>query len=484
MIGGESVRFFSTLSVLLLLVNSALIYLHYTQYVEASEQEEKVLTYRQEVEVINRPDALHIYHHFSNLQNNRYEIDWPEQSIDRLCGEDEEALCNRLNEEVTAILEGEDEAQTIAYKIPKQSAMQDVMLFSQIFASLRNANTESTILHVTDEMNVGGVWISGLRPVGTKTLEHLSYSFYHGAGSIDSLIWQKERLPITYNSNQLTVYGEVISPEDIAAMGQALQISRAPHLDIVINRQQKKIVTDRIFMTGDDNIQSIIYEMVSKNVRKIYRIPPELRAVSDFVASILLEKEVGSEAAIAMYRATLNSLTEEQQEQFKLAVRTATAEPVTAQTLDEIYGHIVGLNTTYFTKQVESYSDQFTLVVDDPRKLLINGEEVKEVVRVRDGKVYFPASILRHAQYEVSSNEQSVYVISPERNFRFSRVDPFYVFNDQKYTVNSTPFALINGEVFFEESWFKRLFQLGIEKTADAISILPVGQTTEGTEAE
>ena len=80
--------------------------------------------------------------------------------------------------------------------------------------------------------------------------------------------------------------------------------------------------------------------------------------------------------------------------------------------------------------------------------------------------------ILNLAGYTITSNERSIYIENGIRKFRFPKKELFYVYNEQKYDVVTMPFEVLEGDFYFEESWFKRLFLLSIEKTADTIDII------------
>ena len=41
------------------------------------------------------------------------------------------------------------------------------------------------------------------------------------------------------------------------------------------------------------------------------------------------------------------------------------------------------------------------------------------------------------------------------------------------------PFEIIDGEFYFEESWFKRLFLLSIDKTGETIQIVQISTMIE-----
>jgi len=152
--------------------------MHFSQSGKASGEDLNARPYTQEIEVTNRSDALHIRHHFRDLSNGRYEIVWPEISTERSCYGPAETDCSRLDENMTALIDGEVDQQSISYVIPKSEPMHQAYLFKTPFVELHGAGVRSTELHLTDETGIGGLWINGLKQIGHKSLELIDYSLF------------------------------------------------------------------------------------------------------------------------------------------------------------------------------------------------------------------------------------------------------------------------------------------------------------------
>ena len=102
-------------------MNGLLIYMHYYQAQGADGKELSAATYTQEIEVINRPDALHIRQHFSGLSDIRHEIVWPKASTNRSCYPAEATSCDRLDENVQPFLKERMNVNPFRMKYPKKS---------------------------------------------------------------------------------------------------------------------------------------------------------------------------------------------------------------------------------------------------------------------------------------------------------------------------------------------------------------------------
>ena len=160
-----------------------------------------------------------------------------------------ESSCLRINENVTAILEGEQSRQSITYEIPKTETFGNRKLFKEPFASLRNAKPDSTILHVTDESGIGGMWLSGLELVGSKKMDMVDYSMFKGSGRVSDLYWQRRSLPQHIRGDRLSIYGESIDDGIAKQIDNSLLELNARHIDIVIDPQGKPLGTSRFVIT-------------------------------------------------------------------------------------------------------------------------------------------------------------------------------------------------------------------------------------------
>lgn len=76
--------------------------------------------------------------------------------------------------------------------------------------------------------------------------------------------------------------------------------------------------------------------------------------------------------------------------------------------------------------------------------------------------------------YEVTQNNDSLYIKSAERNYRFPLKRHFYVFNDRRFNTQDLLVKEINGQLYFEEATMLRIFQLNIANTEDKIKLTPI----------
>ncbi|WP_060208946.1 hypothetical protein [Sporosarcina koreensis] len=454
---------------LLVITNLFLVYMHYSQLADASGTPDKESRYIQEIEVINRADALYVRHHFYNLDGGRHEIILPAESRNRACFLETESSCTRINENATAILEGEENRQSISYEIPKTGIVGSRKLFKEPFASLRYAKPDSTILHVTDESGIGGMWVSGLELVGSKKMDMVDYSLFKGNGKVTDLYWQRKSLPQVYRGERLSIFGKPIDANLADQFNSTLEKLNARHISVVMDPSGKPLQTSRFLITQlkATELTDVILE---SGVRSQYAISDRDQLVVSLVASIITDVPTGTKEAKEAYELLKSSLSADQYERLKSRLTEMQGERVDAVELDNLIGDVSGWKTSFVQKNTKG---TYPFLLEDTRVITMNGEAQEDISAVlMDKRTLYPANkILTRSGYSVSANESSIYIESETEKFRFSLRDPFYVLNEKRYELREKPFTVIDNAYYFEEDALRRLFHLSIQKNEDTIIV-------------
>src|SRR5690606_11828521 len=108
--------------------------------------------------------------------------------------------------------------------------------------------------------------------------------------------------------------------------------------------------------------------------------------------------------------------------------------------LDDMILEVTGWSTSYFTNTIHEQRLSSPFLFEDPRPVVVNGNELMKKVILRDGNSFYSASsVLKTLGYSIRQNEQSIYIEKEGRNYRFSKIEPFYVLNDRKYDYTAIP---------------------------------------------
>lgn len=469
---------------LLAAVNGGMLYWHYSQAAGGDEQELK--PYRQEIEVINRTDGLYVRHHFFNLSEGKYEIIWPAASAEQGCASEGASSCSRLNEAGTAFDEGEREQQTVVYKLPKKQPLAGRKLFKQPFAQLKGAKSLTTVFHMTDEEHIGGMWVTGLQQAGAAERERISYRLYRGVGDVSELYWQPRNVPLAFSNDRLTIYSEGVSSGQNEQMKKMLEGVGGDHISVVVSPQNETLYANRFIIDSTANLPNVFKQIARISVSSRYKLLAEEPSMHMVITSVLADEASGTKAEKAIFNTIKETLDEGQYEQFKQEVRNRIGKKLSASDLDDMLLGLTGLQTEFFYKTLHEQRYSYPLIWLDPRSVTVNEKEAEDVkIVLQNGKSYYPAEeLLSRMDYTITSNEQSIYINSPSRSYRFSRIEPFYMMNDRRFNYQEKPYTMINKKLYFDEVWFRRIFLILIEKNDKTIDIEQIEQMIKEMEKE
>lgn len=462
------------LLILLLLVDGLLLYMHYRDAGNLTAQGHGQSTYTQEIEVTNRTDGLYVRHHFKDLSTKSQTIVWPTMSTKRSCYMEDSEACSRLDEDVAAFVEGDATEQSIMYVIPKEHAMQQTALYKNVFASLSDSESSSSVLHLTDEMGLGGLWVNGLELVGNKKMDLIDYSLFQGYGELTDLYWQRNRQPIAYEGKQLSVFGTGANVEMLKETDDMLGSVNAAHATIVIDGENPPIESNRFTITNSRQAKSVAEGLLVSNTYNRFELSKDARLLAEIVTSLLSHKAIGDEKTHLVYETFVENVSETELQQVVNKVEARKGEMMNASVLDDILQEVTGYQSSYFVKNNNIDKHLYPFLLEDSRQVSIDGEEHEDLaVILKDGKILYPATqIMQKMGFTIRSNEQSLYIEGSMGNFRFPMKEPFYVYNERKYNVSGVPFERIGDEFYFQEAPFIRIFIVGINKTADTIEIV------------
>lgn len=470
---------------LLIGINAGLIYMHYSQSAGATGAADKPGAFRQEIEVVHRQDALYIKHHFYGLDTNRYEIIWPAASVEQRCLEEEQSSCSRLHESGVAFEEGEAASQSLFYKIPIQEPLVGRKLFEAPFVQLQNASTLTTLLHFTDETDRGGMWLNGMERVGMVEKERIHYKLFRGIGFANELYWQATELPLTFTTNQLSVYGNGLQEDEANELDHALKAIGADHVSLVLTSEHRPLHAQRLIVEDQGQAGNAKNYVLQSGLRSRFAMPSNEPSLANVTASILSGEPIGTKAEQQVFMRLKETLSEAHFEEFSKALRQKFHQQLSAKVLDDMILEVTGWSTSYFTNTIHEQRLSSPFLFEDPRPVVVNGNELMKKVILRDGNSFYSASsVLKTLGYSIRQNEQSIYIEKEGRNYRFSKIEPFYVLNDRKYDYTAIPYATINGELYFDENWLRRLFLVVIEKENESIVITPIEQMMKELEGE
>lgn len=473
--GGCKLRFLVRAFILLLLLNTVLFFIHYKDSSTVTAKNEKEHAYSQEIEVVYRDKELIVRHHFTDLSSNRLEINWPNTSEKRTCHVEDTNSCMRLNEEATAFIEGEETSQSISYVIPRKEAGTQSVLLSSVFAKINEGTPQATVLHIIDEVQEDGMWITGLPQVGNQRLNLVNYALFSGGGSVSDLYWQQEQLPHESN-DYVTVYGNEAMPliEPYENLFAKLQ---SPRSTIVINNNNRdEIVSDRFIVTSESKLNDTLQQYAVKQ----FRLNNALSSVDQFTAEVLTALLIGDDIDLSLAPTAVNelkeSLTANEMASFIEKIKNKKEKIEDAEEIDELMEEVMNYRTSFFKKNSEMTKGFYPFLLESSKEIIVSDDKrLEQHAIIQDKNKYYPiAEIMRGFGYDVSRNDHSLYIESMEKEYRFPIENQFYVLNDRRFNMQTKPFKLVNDEIYFEEAAMLRIFQLNLKSNEEEVKLTPI----------
>lgn len=457
-------------------MNTIILVLQYQVYSSDETEHNSSFTYTQEVNVTYREGRFVILHDFFSLPNETVTIDWPLYSENRICHMEGDVSCSRLSDDLITFEKGEASSQTISYEIPVQENLTDQQLWKDVFVLLSDGKAGSSVVHVTDETGVGGMWITGLPVIGKKTLSLVDYTLFNGTGAIGDLYWQKEVLPTVYKDQQLSLYSSQPIAEEVR---QALITNNSPkinhHISVIENRHGENLHANRLVFIPSANLPNFEEELIIRSVKGQYSFSENSTYSLETVASFLTNQAVGSQKSKAMYESLVAYMTKLQKEEWTKQLLDNKGQSISPELLDEWLTEVFSLKTSFFVMNEQSATELLPLLFEEARSIFINELEKKDMTIIfSNGRVLYSVKpMLSLLGYEMSESVNSLYVQNAARAFRFPLKERFYVFNERRYDALSPPIEKIGESYYIEESWLIRLFLIDIQKEENRITISP-----------
>lgn len=462
--------------------------MHYNDEAVAIEESGQA-PFVQEVEVVKTTAGLEVKHTLSNLSEHSYTFKMPKGAKNiRVAEEDNKGARVDLEKEV--IQEGKEEEQTLLYDVVQKDEGKEVISYEHPLMIVKGKPTFTTV-HIVDRTKRGGTWITGLPRLGTKSTELLDYTLFAGVGKVTDLLWQKEETPLTYEGEQLSLFGKA----DVAIAEQVehlLEEIHSDHMTVVLHGGSHNVESERFVALPESEHDRVKSLMFTKGIQAVYNIPFEEKRLASVVASIITETPIGDERAQEMYQELNDALTDRKKEQLVAKLKEDEIVPLDAKKMDQVLSTLAQSNIKFFEKNIVQDTPESLLLYDerkvafDLRSMFdtLSAEQQEEgQIQVVDGlhriqhqgEYYYPMKLFfKGLGYDVTWNEQSIYVKRGEDQYRFSLIDPFYVYDERRFNLSEPPYLLLEGQYYIEEQALKRIFKLVTEENEEQITFQPI----------
>lgn len=456
---------------LLLIINGALLYVHYSNstVVNGSENE----AYQEEIEVEVTKAGLLVKHRMKEIPTMTNQLIIPPTVSDFKCIETTQSTCERFNSSTLAIAasEGEQSYLTFTYILSPTMNEAGLKQWKKPFVRLKQGVPDVTTLQLIDRQKQGGMWLTGYELIGNNTTEEMDYLLFAGIGPVEELVWQKEKVALTHQSDRLTVYGE--GSKDFAkSIEDLLQQFKSKHMTVVLHEGTHEVQSERILALPKSKKDEIEHMLFIKSVQTAYGIPFEERLISEVVSSILLEEPVGSDIGQQGYLKLIQALSANEMHTLSERLKMKEAQPLNAKKLDQILGAVTASRTTYFEKIATTKKiPELQLLIKEP---LVFGDEIIEdhETLLKNGQLFFEMKkFTEQLGYEWSENEHSIYLTRSDEHYRFSKIDPFVVMKERRVDLGVGSYQQWNDIWYMDEATLRKVFQLIITYSEEQIEV-------------
>lgn len=457
---------------ILVLVICGTLFLQYQVFSDKLDAEEGDFTYTQEIEITYRSGSLDIRQHIHNLTDQPIDISWPNLAINTDCFLETETSCERLSEDKTKLEASSNRNASFSYIIPLEGGLQSNRLLKDIFVTLKNGHAGYSTVHISTDSEVNGQWITGLPLIGNQSLSMVNYSMFGGTGDISEIYWQSGVMGIQEVTDHLSIYSHKPLDGDFNKKLKALTFLSEDHIVVVQGRNNPAQQGRRIFFVDELSIASLKDKVIVSQVKGLYGLEGSPQWLSEVIASSLTGSAIGSNKSIEIVKTLNSELSDAQKQKWIENLNELKGTKIAPEKLDESLSKIFGRQTEYFAMN-ERTDGIYPFLFNDGRKVYIDGE-LKENVKVilEDGQVLYPLDpMLKSLGYQTSVGENGYYVQNETQKFRFPQGYGFYVYNNQRYNTISEPLTVIANTLYIEETWFQKLFSVGIEKNENSINI-------------
>ncbi|MER1999716.1 MAG: RNA polymerase II, partial [Lysinibacillus sp.] len=345
-------KFAVTIFTMLLAVVGGLVFVQFQVYSNQNPVAKHEYTYSQEIEVEHRGDSLDIRHHFKNLPKQELVIDWPANAVDAQCFLETESACKRLNEQMTKLVAGENNSQSISYVIPLKDGLQSGKLLKDIFVQLENGSVKFSTVHITTEPKVAGSWVTGLPLIGYQKLSLVNYAMFTGEGTVKDLYWQKANFSFLTSKDVYSLYSNTgVSKKEQQELTKLKAISD-DHISIVKVKKKPKQQGYRILFVDDTNTKAIQRSLTMQQLEQMYTFEKSPNWLKQLVGSVVIDKKIGYRKSQQILDEIRTELSEEQFAALKENVIALEGKTITPKVIDEQLSNAVGAYTKYISLNV------------------------------------------------------------------------------------------------------------------------------------
>lgn len=460
-----------SLTFILLIVTSGILFWQWRVFSEGQEQSEK-----------EKPSAVEQLIHIQQT-NNRLSI--KQTVLDLKAGN--YAISNPM--EVAYIIEGKDEMAPASVKVSEdQSSVTFIYdipfnmnvssrLFTDWAVVLDDTVTVKTKVEVTVEAdNRLGSWAAGAPLIGKAKKENIDYYVFEENGPIYPLYYQSSELLFTKLNDKTSVFYEESGKINIEQLENVL--SEFPTLQgrtsILTSKHNDALTEDLIIFNNTRSVVQLSETLAYIHVNTILPFQNEEERWQQHIIGDLAEgTKLGGEKAGQMAHILKMNLLENDLELFVNSVMEEK-KPLSSGLLDQELSEVLDKNTAFFSLNSVETAPLVPLYFYDERTVVMNGVHIEEPLLYIDNRKLVPfLSIVSQAgfHYEIFDSGD-VLLTKGEDILRMYPDEKVFILNGIDYSVKTAPITMIQSKLYIYDSWLHDIFGIKLMEEQDLITAL------------
>lgn len=457
---------------LLLAVSGVLLTVQWIGYERLSSASQKVIA--------NQTVEIEVEENGFSIKQTIYSIPEGMTLNMKLPADAKEVSCSKGDECVTGSQSGtitvKNKEASIQFKIPAALSPQSFLL-TNWQASFKEISPAKTTLLVTDHTKKGGQWISSIEQTAAKQLSEIDFYSFEGEEEQPPLFWQKTVLKMSSFSG-VTVFAS--EPIQLSPQLKSIPFSennigkQTVVISSTIKPQQAGGLT---FIREKSDLSMLHTNAVYAYVKKHFIFPKDEQWMTSILAVSLYEAKPMYMKAAKMNVQIMAVLTEREKKKWEKALMQLKGKEVSADKLDEALSAVKGEHTNFFKENKSSHSPSSPLVFFDGRPVNVEDQPASFHMKTKDGLLYIPlqdaAKALGFSVQEVSSKHWLMK--KGVDSYQFYPSENRVLLNNHPYTLYENAFKQMDGVVYIDKIWFRKIFLVEVKESKTAIQLKSYG---------
>ncbi|WP_084347558.1 copper amine oxidase N-terminal domain-containing protein [Heyndrickxia sporothermodurans] len=352
---------------------------------------------------------------------------------------------------------------------------ESTLLLKNWVAKFNNQQVAASKVHLIEKQFKHGRWIAAAKTTSIKKKKYINYFVFDNDGQAPSLFWHKKKLTKKNVNNWLTIYYEKSMNLADLKLNTLEKIKVNNKMVIILTHDYPQTFSPSLLIENNVKKKGFEEQIIKNAINNHFIFPKEEEWMKDIIASIVIDKAIGTKKAKFMYSELRSKLSKEQFISFSNSIFNMDQRKLTSNKLDQLIIKATGLGTRFFSENKHYSAPNKSFVLFDQRRIFVRGKEIKKLhVHRSNGKNFLPFNDIAKSlgyKVELENRNQSVRLINKNNHFTFYFGEKIFDYNGEKYGLLSNPFIQVNGEYYIDMKWLQQLFHVKVDENEKQISI-------------